>query len=55
MFIFIYQILLLMFAKKAFFNKETDMKTFSGNKLSVCHAYAFHKYCNLLFVSNIIS
>lgn len=33
-----------MFAKKAFFNKENEMKTVSGNKLSVCHAYAYHTY-----------
>lgn len=44
-----------MFAKKAFFNKENEMKTVSGNKLSVCHAYAYYTYWNLLFVSNIIS
>lgn len=55
MFISIYQILSLNVCQKAFFNKENEMKTVSGNKLSGCHAYAYHTYRNLLFVSNIIS
>lgn len=44
MFISIYQILSLNVCHKAFFNKENEMKTVSGNKLSGCHAYAYHTY-----------